>query len=450
MLLPFFFLAVLPGVAQYGAGIAGGTYEGVWGLGSQPASILLNPVKVEINIHRTGVDLDNTYLHLDQQEIGLFGFGRRIRVDTSDAALGPTLSSRRSVSLDVRSMLPSFSLRIGTNNAIAFTNNIRATLTALDLNELARKFGIDAISLDPGTSRRMEELKVLSAAMSWTEHGITYGHTFQMNERVRLHSALTGKYVIGIYGMYIDNQAPLLSGINDSVQVVSEVNADYAIVYPPSDLWSTGLGGMMNGQGWGMDAGAVIEWMRDDTATATPYWLRIGAAITDVGSINYTKRSEVHEIRNGVASTDEIDEFEIEEPIQLGSALSELFLNDPNASLRGRSFRMVLPMAVHASVDYCPVRNFALRLETIFGLTEPTSGTTARNQLSIVPRYEIRNFSLAIPITMDEYAEASMGLSIRIAGFMIGSDRIGGLVGLNSVSGADLYFGMKVRIKGKS
>ena len=61
--------------AQYGMGIAGGTWEGVWGVGSQPACLTLNPDRAEIQILRAGVDLDNSYLFLGKEQFGLFGFG---------------------------------------------------------------------------------------------------------------------------------------------------------------------------------------------------------------------------------------------------------------------------------------------------------------------------------------------------------------------------------------
>lgn len=96
------------------------------------------------------------------------------------------------------------------------------------------------------------------------------------------------------------------------------------------------------------------------------------------------------------------------------------------------------------------LRAWALRLEAIVGLREPPQSVTVRDQLAIVPRYETRMVCIAAPITIDRFGNTSFGLSTRIGGFMIGSDRIGGLFGLNDVTGADLYFGAKVRLRARA
>lgn len=447
-------LASSMGRAQYGQGIAGSTWEGVWGVGSQPACLTLNPDKAEIALVRAGVDLDNSYLFLGREQFGLFGFGRRIRVDTSAMELGELTTDRnRAVSLDLRVMGPSFSLRIGERQALAFTNSMRISFTALDLDDLARKFGIDTISLNPGESRRVSEATVRSSAMSWTEHGLTYGRLFRLGGRHQLHAGLTAKYLLGLFGLYLDNEAPLMSAMNDSVVTVTQVSMRYGLVSLDEGTWAHGPAGWVHGQGWGMDAGAVYELQRapGDPAGGAPghHALRIGAAVTDIGRIRFNRNAAAHAIHDGGTTVDALEDMTVESMSDLDTTISNLLLGDPQASRTSGGFTQMLPAAVHVSVDYSPVRHLALRMEAVRGTTAPTNGPSVRDQLSLTVRFETRNFSAALPVSADAFGNVSCGLMLRAAGFMIGTDRIGGLFGLNDLRGADLYFGAKVRLKGR-
>jgi hypothetical protein len=440
--------------AQYGQGIAGSTWEGVWGVGSQPACLTLNADRAEIALVRAGVDLDNSFLFLGREQFGLFGFGRRIRVDTTAIELGDLTTDReRAVSLDLRVMGPSFSLRIGERQAIAFTNSVRASLTALDLNDLARKFGIDTIALNPGEARRVDEATVRSSAMSWTEHGLTYGRLFPLGGRRQLHAGITAKYLLGIFGLYADNRAPLLSALNDSVQTVTEVNMRYGLVQLTEAPWAGGSGGWVHGHGWGLDAGAVYAVLRQpggqDAGAPGHHALRIGAAVTDIGRIRFNRKAASHAITNGSTTVSALEGLEIGGMNEVDTALSSLLLGDPQASRTGRAFTQMLPTAVHLSVDYRPIKHLALRMEAVRGTTAPIDGPSVRDQLSLTLRFETRNFCAALPVSADAFGNWGIGLMLRAAGFMIGTDRIGGLFGLNDLRGADLYFGAKVRLKGR-
>lgn len=436
-------LHVLAATAQYGAGGSGGTWEGIWGVNSQPAAIVLHRDRAEIGLLRVGADLHNSYLQLRRESLGLFGFGQRVQVNTDEAHLREVGSTGRAIVLDLRVQGPSFSMRLGRSNALAFTTSARGVFNALDLDLLARKFGVDTLKIEPGRSRRMEEIAIRSAAMSWLEFGPTYGHTLHLNGHTRLHAAASAKYALGVFGAKVELRPALLSGLVDSTQAISEVDLRYSLALPE--------GVQANGSGWNTDIGGVLEFMRRDTAGSMQrHWLRIGVAVTDLGSITFNRQARHHVIRDGATTVHDIEELDVSHINQLDTALSRLLLNDQHASLVGKSFTMGLPAAAHGSVDISPYGAWAVRVEAVFGLRTPPDGTTIRDQLAIVPRFETRMVCVAAPITIDRFGNTAFGLSARIGGFMIGSDRIGGLFGLNDVSGADLYFGAKVRLRARA
>lgn len=446
------FCCVLSGTAQgqYGAGGTGGTWEGIWGVQSQPASILLNPDRADINVLRFGVDLDNSYFQLSNGNIGLFGFGRHIEVNTNQAQLDALGASDRSVALDLRILGPSFSMKLGTRDAIGFTTGFRTSFSALDLDQLARKFGVDTLVIETGKSRTLDEVALRAAAISWSEFGPVYGHSFNLGENTRLHAAVTAKYALGLFAMNADLDPPVLSGLNDSIQTLTNVNLTYALALPTDPPLNGGVGDWANGHGWNGSGGLVLELLRTDTSASwRPHWLRVGVAVTDLGSINFNKRAGSYAIANGSTTLDDLDDMQVNQVADFDTALSSLLLHDPNASHRSSVFRMGLPAAAHASVDWSPTGPWAVRFEAVLSLRKPPESVEVRDQFSLVPRFETRMACVAVPLTVDRFGSVGLGISARVGGFLIGSDRLGALFGINRVTGADLYIGAKVRLRAR-
>ena len=346
-LLPFAFLLVHLFVsAQYGAGMSGGTYEGVWGLGPQPASILMGTDKAEINVLRFGADLNSSYFYFAQQQLGLFGFGNRVQVNTNTAELATIGTTNRAVGLDLRVMGPSCSMRLGQRNAVAFTTALRGSFVAMDLDQLARKFGVDTIRIEPGKSRRMEEIAMRSATIGWAEVGPSFGHSFPVGNRIRLLTAASAKYALGLFADQAAIRPPLLSGLDGDVQSITQVELDHALALPATDK---GIAGWISGSGWNADAGAVLELLGPDSSGNGNFRLRIGAAVTDLGSILFNKHTMLSSVRNGATTVDDLNGFSVQGIEQLDTALSRILLGDPMASRKATSFRMGLPAAAHFS-----------------------------------------------------------------------------------------------------
>jgi len=339
-------------------------------------------------------------------------------------------------------MGPSISSRVGEHGAWAFTVGSRTNFSGFDLDRISRRFGVDAIQVGTDTSFRVEEVSSTGSMASWAEAGLTYGRTFNDEGDVRIHLAGTVKYVLGITGASFTFSSPVLTK-DSTVTSIDQIELDYAIAVPK--------GGSPTGQGWNADAGVIFEVMRHDYAEdLRPYWLRIGASVTDLGSVSFNKNARSHRIRNGHTTTQELQDLHLSNLGAIDAALSNLLLGYEGSSLVSRSFKMGLPTALHLSVDICPTHHVAIRLEGVLGMRKPPNALSTRDQLSIVPRYETRMFAASLPISIDRYGAQAIGVCLRYGGVMIGSDRLGGLVGLLDPVGTDVYLGFKLRFKEKA
>src|SRR3569832_2707166 len=90
-------------------------------------------------------------------------------------------------------------------------------------------------------------------------------------------------------------------------------------------------------------------------------------------------------------------------------------------------------------LDYQIVTNLLINATWIQRWKRNTTEVVASNLLSITPRYEHAWFDVAIPQSLYQYDRFRMGIAFRIAGLTIGSDKLGGMLGLTDLGGMDYY-----------
>lgn len=425
---------------QFGMGAAGGSWEGIWGLHHQPASILLHQDRMEVGVVRAGADGYANFLLLDPQRLGILNFNDGLVLDGEGADEGASGPGAGAMIVDMRAQGPSVARRLGHHGAWAFTMAGRSNYVGVDPRRLVSKFGADTVRIEEGAVLRLTDVDMIGSTATWAEGGLTYGRTFNDAGKVRIHAAATAKYVVGGRAGHFVVAPPMVTGLTDSTTAITQVDLDHALALP--DQWTTA------GRGWNADIGAIFEVMKRDWAPdLRPYWLRFGVALTDLGTIGYKEGARVHRIRGGSTTSEDLSALHVGHVDALDTALSTLLLGDPGRSLAARSFSMGLPAALHLSMEFCPVRHWAIRAEGVLAMRRPPEALATRDLLAIVPRFETRMFSAAIPFTMDRDGARAIGLCLRLGGVMVGSDRLGGLVGLTDAAGADLYCGVKLRFK---
>ncbi|MEZ4808081.1 MAG: DUF5723 family protein [Flavobacteriales bacterium] len=427
---------------QFGMGLAGGSWEGIWGLHHQPASILLNQDRMEVNVFRAGIDAYANFLEIDPNRFGILNFNDGLVLDKEGPQVHGTDRLGENSLFDLRTLGPSLARRVGKHGAWAFTTAGRVIYTGLDPRATTGRFGLDTLLLRAGEERLMEAVDMRANTATWAEAGLTYGRTFNDAGKVRIHAAATGKFIVGGRAGYLVVSPPVVEGMTDSTTAIAQVDIDHALALPHD--WNTA------GRGWNADLGAIIEVMRRDWAPdMRPYRLRFGVAFTDLGSVNYKEGAGVYRIRNGTTTSDQLAALQVDNVAGLDTALSSLLLGDPVRSRVGTAFKLGLPAALHLSLEFCPAQHWAVRAEGVLNMRHPPEALSTREQIAITPRFETRMLMVAVPFTMDRYGTRGLGLCLRLGGAMLGSDRLGGLIGMENGVGADFYCGIKLRFKEK-
>src|SRR6185295_9897178 len=127
--------------------------------------------------------------------------------------------------------------------------------------------------------------------------------------------------------------------------------------------------------------------------------------------------------------------------------LSSIFTGDSTASFRADNFKMSLPAAISAQLDWNIYKNFYANATVVKGFNYYNKrGATHPDIYSLTPRFETRWLEVAVPLSLMSYhhLQSRVGLAVRLGWFFAGSDALGGILGLNDFEGADIYGGVHI------
>lgn len=436
--------------AQHADALAGSAHQGLWDLGSQPAAISYGAARMEVNLVHTMADVDNSFLHLRRDGFGLLRHDRVVSVDEGRLALEGVNGERRSLNMQARLLGPSFMMRVDKANSFAVHTAVRTAGHTTDLDGLMRLLngGTAPASGTPAGDRNALQLR--SSQLAWAEAGVTYARRVQLDGPFALHLAATGRYLMALGAAHVRMNAPVVA-TTDSGTTVSQVDAEY--VFSDLDLVAGRLGGFRSqGHGFGADAGIVLEWLRPEARYTCgmkrergAYFLRAGIAVTDLGHLTLKRGSQAR-VRSGSADLEAIQNVQVNDPAQAGAALEELFGEGvvEHGDARGR--RLALPTTLRFHVDVCPVKHLAIRMAGSLGLERATDSPRSPSELVVAVRYESRWVDVGMPVTFHQFHGVRVGLGLRAGPFTIGSDKLGGLLGLTDLYGADVYVGLKLNL----
>jgi hypothetical protein len=172
-----------------------------------------------------------------------------------------------------------------------------------------------------------------------------------------------------------------------------------------------------------------------------PYLFRIGVSLLDIGYIKYNKNTRFIELIDAQARWEAF----VDEPLDnIDYILNRVDQEINPSNLTRDAFRVMLPAAASAQLDIRMNKDFYINSSWIQPLVISPATIARPSQFSITPRYESRDFEVAVPLTFYEYKYPRLGLSMRLANLVVGTDKLGGFFGLNHFTGMDFYFMIKL------
>lgn len=330
---------------------------------------------------------------------------------------------------------PSFMVNLSSGHSFGIFTNFRVAASAQRVPSELNYYFFDETPFD----EEFEVAPFIAAAMSWSEIGINYSRRIITDEG-NLDIGGSIKFLNGYEAAFFNNNKSF--GLTQFTgDTLSFFAPDFEYGLTTSNASGDNFNLNKNGGGVAFDLGVVytIDGYGD------MYDWKFGAALLDIGKINFKENAESHEINtDNIFAIPTGDYDGLEEVDDVLALLSAQALSDSSLSLQKRNFDIWLPGALSLQADYRLTDNVFVNATLIQRLPYQRNAVKRGNFLALTPRFEHRWFAAALPVSLYNYSRVRLGASVRIAFLTIGSENLTSFIGRSDFTGSDIYFALKV------
>lgn len=478
ILFCLFFIPFLS-TAQQWLGISTSNYAGTYNIAANPANVADSRHKFFFNIAGANVDLTNNYAAW-AAPYSFIGLSTNTVSDQYRASNG-LISFRPEYIKETRSKENSVAFAAADGKgpsliytfekaklAIGFTSRLRF-LTNLDNTSSDVAHVMVKGTLIPnlyGTTQ--DNNRLLLNLNGYTEMGLTLGAVIREQDQDFFKVGLTVKRLNGLLNIHykadnldftVDANAarPTRQDVFFRTAAGTYGTTTNNAIKTASFSSDWLFGNLAAGTGYGFDIGAVYEfrpefdkydmkvngnWRMD--GTKNKYLYRIGVALIDVGNINFNNPDYVNVTQ--ITATNVLIQpgtfNKVDSPDRLYNQMNSAFnLSDADYQ---HSFKSALPMALSSNFDYKISEKIYFNATWIQSLRNPkTIGMNQPSMIALTPRYESKNFDVAVPIALQNgYRNFTVGLAGRAGPLFIGTENLGGILNIGNPRGISAYFGL--------
>ncbi len=375
----------------------------------------------------------------------------------------------KSLAINADILGPSVMVNIGRNSAVGLTTRIRMVGNFTNITNDVQNIITNTLA--------NTRYKIGNANMrmnAFAEAGLTYAYTFDKNPEHVFNIGITGKYILGIGALaartnnaFIEYQAgrvTLTELSGDGRLLVSGDFKNLNLDNPSTQNVLDIIGKSINtsNSGIGGDVGVTWEWRPEGKATNWsnvkgwlsvndhPYKVRVGASITDIGSVSYSTNTPSGSYTlTGSGKPESIFKPQLNETVN--GYVNRLANMDNGVVLNQaiNKFTMNLPMAAHVNVDYHVLKAFYINANALINLVSKTADNQTPyyfNTYSLTPHIDLRRFSAFMPVSYDELKNFNAGFGFQIGPLLVGSQTILTNLFKEKTGGFDFYAGLNYRI----
>lgn len=460
--------------AQDFLGLQSSNYAGVLGVYSNPANIVDNRMKADVVLAGFNVTAENNYIGVKRSAIKFKGFGldtlnwNNTNKSSNDYWKNNIITSdkggNKSIYASARIVLPSFLIPIDRKNALSFSWSIRNYVNLDGVSSDLAKLGFEEFKYPNLWIQGLENKNLSLQQMSWAEYGFTYARIIKDDGPHHIKAGVTVKLLQGLSAayMYIKDlkyEFPLYS--KDTLSIFkSDVAYGHSSNFDFRDQNNVKYK-FQSYPGFGFDIGGVYEWRPDYEnykyemdgekglwrRDQNKYKLKASFAILDIGGIRFAKGPTSNDFTADISywnlkpvSINSVGQFDSLMTVSFGSKASD------------KTFKMALPTAINANVDYHIWKPFYVNLManvTNF-MQKRESKVHDFTTISLAPRFDHKWFGVTIPLSYSTLAASrgnavSVGTMLRAGPLVIGTNNLPMLL-FKDVYGANLYLMLKVPI----
>ncbi len=415
--------------AQSYIGYSVDNYSGVHSLISNPSNVVDSRLRVDFNLLSISAFGGSDYFGLNLGDIIKSDSGFDFE---SDAEKFPSDANNFFLNLDV--IGPSFMFNLTPKSSLGLVSRVR---TFFNINNISGKL-YENISdgFDVGEDFDFNSENLTGTIHAWAEIGFVYGRVLVDNKQNFLKGGVTVKYLQGAGSVFINS--PNFTGqYNASNKLLTTTgNLSYGISH---DFDNDDINFKNLSSGLGADIGFTYEYRpninQDSTSkNQNKYKLKIGAAMTDIGSINYDESVVTLYDVNATVDASTFDED-----------TKDFLDNNYTSSETTIAQKIKLPTAFNFLVDYHIKNKLYISLQSNLSLIKSNTpnANTIINSVTLSPRLETKWFSLYSPLSARQYGEFTWGAGLKLGPLIVGSGSIISNLISNTSKTTDAYIGIK-------
>ena len=450
-------------------GIINSNYAGTNAIHINPAFMTNSKLCMDINIITVNPTIQNNYLYFDKENYNISAlykkscfinsqrYSKEDKNNNEDVFVVNDNYNKKNKYLynSCLMQLPSIML---TYNKHAFAFNVAAR-TAFSIRNIAyhaAKFGFDGSHYKPQQGIDYEFQNAEITQMGWTELILSYAYTFKNDAYSQWSAGISAKYLLGYNAVFFEGYDIKYKFIDDETLQVNNIDAEYGHSIPANPFSGSyeNFDKTFNGQGVGMNIGITYQKNMNISKNLNKegfgcnshenYLYKIGLSLLDFGYIKFAHNAHTFKFENLSTLWEDFDKVDITDIENFDRIMSEQFYEDPLASRSNDNFSIVMPASVSLQFDYQFRPNYYLNATIIQNVKVGDHQLHRPSTIAVTPRYESPWLEVAAPLSLHNYDKVNIGLAVRIYGLTIGTDRLGGIFGINDVYGLDFYCSIKL------
>lgn len=423
--------------------MASGNYAPINTLFLNPASIAGSHAYRDIHLAGASVFIDNDLLFLSKRDFKIIRGGKQFDSD-APSPIHNAGSAARGGYVNAQVQGPSFSMVKG-RYAFAIHTAARSVVDFRGVSSELGNYIFNGLGYEPQRGVPITEKHVRANGMAWAEAGLTFGAVLVQSNQHMLSAGVTARRLIGISGGTARIDEMQLQIGDDSNFDLDNLSARVGYAEPQ---WNSG-------RGWAANLGFTYKRMKENVShhrafskqsgcDAPEYKYKIGVSLLDLGSIKFDRGASFYQVEGFSLHSEDYNDALPESVEALDSLLEADVHSKVNES---SSFLMALPTALSVQFDWNFGKNFYASATWMHGFGRATKlGVQRGGVVNVTPRFEMRRFEVALPITLYQYKYPRVGLALRFNNIVIGTDRLGPLFFNPDVYGMDLYVSLKYTI----
>lgn len=423
--------------AQEQIGLHFDNYAASSGMLLNPAAPFASPNPWEVNLVSMGMFVENNYMYLDHQSVfSAIGAYSKPGIEDPQIVFGQPKNVIAYNDEFVQG--PSAFVKFNRFSVGIFTDARSAMSSRSD--DLTGPLNLDTLSYN--LEYYFPAFKI--SMLNWAEFGVNLGAKLVKTDAGTLSGAISIKMLRGSDGVYFQNNEPFnFTKIPmDTSATLDNFNVSYGYSSNILKDTSAAAGFQFNGKGVGFDIGTIYT--IGETSPGKYIW-KFGASMVDIGRINFRTNAATYSVvSNGDIITRIPDLENISNLDEFNSTISNVVYGDPDASKTGSEFSVGLPTAIILQAERYISHKFFVGAVAVQRVTLSENSIYRPNMVALIPRYETKWISAAIPLELFDYHEIHAGASVRLGPLTVGSDNILSMVAKGKLGGTDLYVGLRV------